>query len=35
MWYDSIGFTNILLVLIIVLNSAILLEIWRIKRDQK
>jgi len=35
MWYDTLGLTNMLLVLIAVLIIAILLELWRIEQNQK
>ena len=35
MWYESIGLTNTLLVLVALVNTAILLELWRIERKLK
>jgi hypothetical protein len=34
MWYESVGVTNILLVLVVAVNIAILLEIWRVERNK-
>jgi hypothetical protein len=34
MWYESIAFTNLLLILIVAVNAAVLLEVWRMRKQK-